>query len=258
MEYKNLILQKANNIAILIINRPEVRNALNKETVQELRRAITDVRLDGSMQILIITGAGEKAFVGGADLASLKNRTMLETLANENQQVLDELAALEKPVIAAVNGFALGGGCELAMACDIRIASENAKFGQPEPGLGFLPGAGGTQRLPRLVGPARAKELIFTGEIISAQEAERIGLVNRVVPQDMLMKTALEMAEKIVEKGPLAVRLAKMVIDQGLQMDLHNGLLLERLAQTIIFSSEDRKEGIEAFFDKRHPSFKGK
>ncbi|MCR4441301.1 MAG: enoyl-CoA hydratase-related protein [Peptococcaceae bacterium] len=258
MTYQNILLEKENGIAVLTINRPEVRNALNKETVQEIRQAVAEVREDESVRVLIVTGAGDKAFVAGADLNSLQKRGMVETLANENQLALSELAGLEKPVIAAVNGFALGGGCELAMACDIRIASENAKFGQPEPGLGFLPGAGGTQRLPRLVGAAKAKELIFTGELIDAREAEKIGLVNKVVPQEELMKAAREMAEKIMKKGPLAIRMAKLVIDKGMDVDLASALLLERVGQTVLFGSEDRKEGISAFFEKRPPEFKGK
>lgn len=258
MEYKNILLEKENGIGVLTVNRPEVRNALNKETVREIRQAVAEVKEDQSVQVLIVTGAGEKAFVAGADLNSLKVRGAIETLANENQLVLSELANLEKPVIAAVNGFALGGGCELALACDIRIASENAKFGQPEPGLGFLPGAGGTQRLPRLVGTAKAKELIFTGDVIDAREAERIGLVNKVVSPGELMKAAREMAEKIMKKGPLAIRMAKLVIDRGVDVDLTGGLLLERISQAVLFGSEDKKEGISAFFEKRTPEYQGK
>jgi len=258
MAYKNLVLTKENGIAVLTVNRPEVRNALNKETVGEIRQAVAEVKGDDDIKVLIVTGAGDKAFVAGADLASLKTRGMIETLHNENQIVLSELANLEKPVIAAVNGFALGGGCELALACDIRIAAEGAKFGQPEPGLGFLPGAGGTQRLPRLVGAAKAKELIFTGDIIGAAEAEKIGLVNKIVPPQELMNAAFEMAGKIMKKGPLAIKMAKTVIDRGLDLDLDNALLLERVSQTILFGSDDRNEGINAFFEKRAPEFQGK
>lgn len=258
MEFENILLNKQEGVAIITINRPQVRNALDKKTWQELREAIANVRGDASVQVLIITGAGEKAFVAGADVNSLKARSMVETLSNENQIILSELANLEKPVIAAINGFALGGGCELALACDIRIASENAKLGQPELGLGILPGAGGTQRLPRLVGPAKAKELIFTGDIIDAREAEKIGLVNKVVPQAELMNAAKEMARKIISKGPLAVRLAKMVINQGIDLDLNSANSMERLAQTIIFGSEDRMEGLNAFLEKRPPKFSGK
>ena len=258
MEYKNILLKKENGVALLTINRPEVRNALNGETVSEIAQAIKDIKADSQVQVVIVTGAGDKAFVAGADLASLKTRGMIETLNNQNQLVLTELAGLEKPIIAAINGFALGGGCELAMACDIRIAAENAKFGQPEPGLGFLPGAGGTQRLPRLVGAAKAKEMIFTGDIINAYEAEKIGLVNKVVPQNELIKAAVEMAGKIMKKGPLAVRLAKLVIDKGLDMDLDNALMLERISQTILFGTSDRDEGIKAFFEKRSPEFTNK
>lgn len=258
MEFENILLDKQEGIAIITINRPQVRNALDKKTWRELREAIASVRGDASAQVLIITGAGEKAFVAGADINSLKDRGMVETLSNENQMILAELTNLEKPVIAAINGFALGGGCELALACDIRIASENAKLGQPELGLGILPGAGGTQRLPRLVGPAKAKELIFTGDIIDAREAEKIGLVNKVVPQTELMNAAKEMARKIISKGPLAVRLAKMVINQGIELDLNSANSMERLAQTIIFGSEDRMEGLNAFLEKRSPRFSGK
>jgi len=258
VEFENILLEKQESIAIITINRPKIRNALDKKTWRELREAIAGVRGDTSVQVLIITGAGEKAFVAGADVSSLKERSMVETLSNENQMILSELTNLEKPVIAAINGFALGGGCELALACDIRIASENAKLGQPELGLGILPGAGGTQRLPRLVGPAKAKELIFTGDIIDAREAERIGLVNKVVPQSDLLDAAKEMARKIISKGPLAVRLAKIVINQGMDLDLSNASLLERLAQAIIFGSEDRMEGLTAFLEKRSPKFGGK
>ena len=258
MSFKNLLLNKEDGVATIIINRPDVRNALNRETWLELREAIKDVGMDDNgVKVAVITGAGDKAFVGGADIKGLSERSMFETLEWEAIDILSELENLKKPVIAAVNGFALGGGCELAMACDIRIASENAKFGQPEVGLGIIPGAGGTQRLPRLVGKGKAKELIFTGDIIDAREAERIGLVNKVVPQEELMNAVKGMTKKIMGKGHLAVRLAKEAINAGMEMDLEKALLLERIAQTVIFSSEDRAEGLSAFLEKRKPAFKG-
>lgn len=257
MSFKNLLLNKEDGVATIIINRPDVRNALNRETWLELREAIKDVGMDNGVKVAVITGAGDKAFVGGADIKGLSERSMFETLEWEAIDILSELENLKKPVIAAVNGFALGGGCELAMACDIRIASENAKFGQPEVGLGIIPGAGGTQRLPRLVGKGKAKELIFTGDIIDAREAERIGLVNKVVPQEELMNAVKGMTKKIMGKGHLAVRLAKEAINAGMEMDLEKALLLERIAQTVIFSSEDRAEGLSAFLEKRKPAFKG-
>lgn len=194
--FKNLLIEVKEGICTLTINRPEVRNALNRETWHELRDIIGQVDGDDSVKVVIITGAGEKAFIGGADVRTLKERSMMETLVGENQLILNSLESLTKSVIAAVNGVALGGGCEVAMACDIRIASENAKFGQPELNLGILPGAGGTQRLSRLVGLGKAKELVFCGEIIDAYEAERIGLVNRVFPAEQLMSAAHETASQ--------------------------------------------------------------
>lgn len=257
MHFKNLLVEKKEGIGTIIINRPDVRNALNRETWLELREAIKDVGGDNEVKVVVITGAGDKAFVGGADIKGLSERTMFETLEWEAVDILSELENLKKPVIAAVNGFALGGGCELAMACDIRVAVESAKFGQPEVGLGIIPGAGGTQRLPRLVGKGKAKELIFTGDVIDAREAERIGLVNKVVSQDGLMDAVKDMAKKIMAKGPLSVRLAKEAINAGTEMDLEKAFLLEKLAQTVIFSSWDRTEGIAAFLEKRKPAFKG-
>jgi len=257
MHFKNLLVEKKEGIGTIVINRPDVRNALNRETWLELREAIKDVGGDNEVKVVVITGAGDKAFVGGADIKGLSERTMFETLEWEAVDILSELENLKKPVIAAVNGFALGGGCELAMACDIRIAVENAKFGQPEVGLGIIPGAGGTQRLPRLVGKGKAKELIFTGDVIDAREAERIGLVNKVVSQDGLMDAVKDMAKKIMAKGPLSVRLAKEAINAGTEMDMEKAFLLEKLAQTVIFSSGDRTEGIAAFLEKRKPAFKG-
>ncbi len=258
MELKNICLEVDEGIGIVTINRPQVRNALDRQTVRELADVINFVEHNDKIKVVIFTGAGEKAFVAGADVAALLERTVLETYFNENQAILSQLAAMKKVTIAAVNGVALGGGCELALACDLRIASDNAKLGQPELTLGILPGAGGTQRLSRLIGVAKAKELILTGDIIDAAEALRIGLVNKVVPLGEAVQSAIEMARKILLKGPTAVCIAKEVINLGINTDLNSGLFIERLAQTVLFSTEDRHEGLSAFLEKRPPKFKGK
>jgi enoyl-CoA hydratase len=259
MEYKNILLEKDGHIALLTINRPEVRNALDPQTWAEIRSAIRECKFDKDVRVVIITGAGGKAFASGADIRSLRERETLEVLKSEAQESLNDIENLDKPVIAAIDGFALGGGCELAMACDIRIATSRSKLGQPEVNLGIIPGAGGTQRLQRLVGMGKAKELIFTGDIISAQEAKEIGLVNKVVEQpEDLMPAAKEMAQKIIAKAPVAVGLAKLAINVGANTDINSGLLFERFAQTIAFSTEDRIEGTTAFLEKRKAVFKGK
>jgi enoyl-CoA hydratase len=258
MTYRNLTLSRQDRIAILTLNRPEERNILNLATWQEIEQALDEVAEDQDVYVLIVTGAGDVAFAAGADIKWLRERSMLASLDAYPQRILQKLEDLWQPSIAAVNGYALGGGCELAMACDIRIASEGAKFGQPEVRLGILPGAGGTQRLPRLVGIAKAKELIFTGEIIDAREAERIGLANRVVPHEALLESALEMANKIVKRGPVAVRLAKKAVQAGVDYGPNAGSLCERLAQTVLFGTQDRIEGMMAFLEKRPPEFEGK
>ena len=258
MTYENLILTKNNGLATLTVNRPQVRNALDQATWKEIRQALDEVAADEAVHVLIVTGTGEKAFASGADLRWLRDRSMLATLEAYPQGVLAALESLAKPSIAAVNADALGGGCELAMACDIRIASERARFGQPEVRLGILPGAGGTQRLPRLVGMAKAKELILTGDIIDAAEALRIGLVNQVVPHDQLLAAATAMAEKIMQRGPIAVRLAKAAVQAGMEFGTGAGYAFERLAQTVLFGTEDHTEGIDAFLEKRPPQYKGK
>jgi enoyl-CoA hydratase len=257
MAYQHLIVAKENGVATVTVNRPEVRNALNPAAWNEIRQVIEDCGRDDSVQVVVFTGAGE-AFIAGADLRSLKERSALATLEASSQKTLLMLEALPKPTIAAVNGYALGGGCELAMACDIRIASEKAQFGQTEVRVGIIPGAGGTQRLPRLVGIGKAKELIFTGDIIDSAEAARIGLVNRVVPHDALMPCVLELAGKIMKRGPLAVRMAKAAIHAGSQYGPGAGHEVERLAQTVLFGTDDRIEGISAFLEKRSPRFKGR
>lgn len=258
MSYQYLLVSKQDGIGLITINRPEQRNALNREAWAEIKQAVGELGQDETVQVLVITGAGDKAFVAGADVKALRERSMLETLAGEYHRVLMDIEELDKPVIAAVNGFCLGGGCELAMACDLRIASENAKFGQPELNLGIMPGAGGTQRLPRLVGLAKAKELILTGEIIDAQEAWRIGLVNRVVPAGELMSTVREIAQTIMKKGPVAVRMVKRMMRLGTEVDLRTALNIEILGQTVIFGTEDRLEGLNAFLEKRNPRYQGK
>ncbi|WP_299977991.1 enoyl-CoA hydratase-related protein [Desulfobacula sp.] len=255
-EFKNLIFEKVGGIGITTVNRPKVRNALDKETWAEIDRVLTLVENDQEIRVLIFTGTGESAFVSGADINALNDRSVKETFLGKNIKILKRLALLDKISIAAINGYALGGGCELAMACDIRIASENAKFGQPELNLGILPGAGGTQRLSRLVGTAKAKELILTGEIIDSVEALRIGLVNKVVAVGCALDAAKATAEAILKKSALSVKLAKAVIDAGIDGSIEAGLLMERLSQTIIFGNEDHSEGLTAYLEKRSPVYK--
>ncbi|MDA8213201.1 MAG: enoyl-CoA hydratase-related protein [Clostridia bacterium] len=257
-DYHNLVLEKRTDILLVTVNRPEVRNALNWETWQEIGRLARDIDSDSTVKAVVITGAGDKAFAAGADLRWLLGRTAADALEPGAQAALNDLENTTKPTIAAINGYALGGGCELALVCDLRIASEQARLGLPETGVGILPGAGGTQRLPRLVGKAKAKELIFTGEIIDAAEAERIGLVNRVVPHGQLLETALEIAERIIRRAPLAIRMAKRVIDLGMATDFATGLALEKSCQAFLYGTEDRLEGMTAFLEKRTPVFKGK
>jgi len=254
LDYQNVLLQKEENIALLTINRPEVRNALDPRTWAEIRAAIRECRFDKEVRVVIITGAGGKAFASGADIKSLRERETLEVLKGEAQDALNDIENLEKPVIAA-----LGGGCELSMSCDIRIATQRSKLGQPEVNLGIIPGAGGTQRLQRLVGIGKAKELIFTGDIISATEAKEIGLINKVVEQpEDLLPSAREMAGKIIAKGPVAVSMSKAAINVGANTDINTGLLFEKFAQTIAFATDDRIEGTTAFIEKRKADFKGK
>ncbi len=258
MAYENILMEIDSGIGLLTLNRPEKRNALDPKTWEEIHQAVKQCRADRQVKVLMITGAGGKAFASGADIGALRQRKTLETLESISQDVLNDIENLSKPVIAAIDGFALGGGCELAMACDIRIATQRSRLGQPEVNLGLIPAAGGTQRLQRLVGIGKAKELIFTGDIIDAQEAKAIGLVNQVVenPDDLLPK-AREMAQKICAKGPVAVAMSKAAINVGANTDLYSGLMFEKFAQTIAFSTEDRIEGTSAFLEKRKPDFKG-
>jgi enoyl-CoA hydratase len=219
--------------------------------------ALDEIQKEVTTKVLVITGAGEKAFVAGTDLIEMQNLSSFEAreFAGYARKAIDRIAGLDRPVIAAINGFALGGGCELAMACDIRIASEKAKMGQPETGLGIMPGSGGTQRLPRLVGPSKAKQLVFTGEIIDAQTALQIGLVDRVVPPEQLMEEAKKVALTIAAKPRVALALAKSAINRGLDMDLQNGLSYEIECFAECFATQDQKEGMRAFFEKRKPDY---
>lgn len=257
MTYETLLVDIRDGVAIVTINRPELRNAVSKQVQADLRAALASFRDDDSVGAVVFTGAGSKAFVAGADIGQLGGYTMHTGLDSEMQRLFDEIEDFEKPTIAAVNGYALGGGCELAMSCDIRIASDNARFGLPETNLSVLPGAGGTQRLARLVGTGRAIEMILTGRMIDAGEALSFGLVTAVVPQDGLLDKARETAAQILAKGPLAVRLAKLVVRSGMDADQRTGLVVERLAQALLYTTDDKREGTEAFLAKRRPEFTG-
>ncbi|WP_067440692.1 enoyl-CoA hydratase/isomerase family protein [Nocardioides jensenii] len=257
MRYETLLVEVTDRVAFVTINRPDVRNAVSREVQDDLRHLLAVARDDDGIGAVVFTGAGEKAFIAGADIAQLADYTLHTGLTSEMQRLYDEIEAFEKPTIAAVNGFALGGGCELAMACDIRIASDNARFGLPETNLAVLPGAGGTQRLARLVGTGRAIELILTGRMVAADEALAIGLVTSVVPPAGLLAQAAEVAGQILAKGPLAVRLAKLVVRSGMDADQRTGLVVERLAQALLYTSDDKREGTEAFLAKRTPAFTG-
>lgn len=257
MGYQTLLTEVTGGIAVITINRPEVRNAVSRQVQHDLRAALAEFASDDEVGAVVFTGAGDRAFVAGADIAELKIYTIHSGLSSELQRLYDEIEVFDKPTIAAVNGYALGGGCELAMACDIRIASDNAKFGLPETTLSVLPGAGGTQRLARLAGVGRAIEMILTGRVIDADEARQIGLVTTVVTLAELMDQARAVAGEILVKGPLAVRLAKQVIRSGMDADQRTGMVVERLAQALLYASEDKSEGASAFLDKRPPSFKG-
>jgi enoyl-CoA hydratase len=258
MEYTNIIVREEKEIGFIIINRPELRNALNLETLEEIEKALDQLRANHKIRVVIFTGAGEKSFAAGADISQLNKRTMIEALQPNMSATYRKIENYEIPTIAAINGFALGGGLELALACDIRIASYHAKVGLPEVGLGIIPGAGGTQRLTRIIGKGKAMDLILTGDIISAEEAERIGLISKAVPQDELLEKAKEYAGKISLKGPLALRLAKAAVNRGADIEMETALYIEKLSQTILIGSEDKREGTQAFLEKRKPQFQGK
>ena len=260
MELKNVIYEKSEGIAIITINRPDALNALNAETIDEILQCLEDIAKDDNVRAVILTGAGPKAFCAGADIKAMKGMTALDArkLSQMGYKLCKAIENLEKPVIAAINGYALGGGLEVAMACDLRIASEKARMGQTEINIGLIPGWGGTQRLPRLVGKTLAKEMVFTGKMIDAQTAYQRGLVNKVVPPEQLMDAAKEMAKELANKAPVALKLSKMLINYGLETDLDTALVLEREAFGVVASTEDLQEGVSAFLEKRKPVFKGK
>jgi enoyl-CoA hydratase/carnithine racemase len=260
LRLSNVVYEKKGAIAYATVNRPKVLNALNTPTWADLRTAFEDARDDAAVRGVILTGAGGKAFIAGADISELAHATAIdaERSSRFGQEVLDLIENLGKPVVAAVNGFALGGGCETAMACTIRIAVETAKFGQPEVALGLLPGGGGTQRLPRLVGKGRALQLILSGEMIDAQEAYRIGLVNEVVPAAGLIARAEAILKKIAANAPIAVRLSLEAVNKGLETGQAEGLLLEASYFGLCAATEDKKEGTSAFLEKRAPQFHGR
>ncbi|MGE4589203.1 MAG: enoyl-CoA hydratase-related protein [Acidaminococcaceae bacterium] len=259
-EFQNLNLNIDDGIAIIEINRPKALNALNYETLQELDCCISAIKADSEVAVLIITGGGERSFVAGADIVEMAPMSAIEgrDFGRYAQEVFAKVEDLPQPVIAAVNGFALGGGCELACACDFRYAADSAKFGQPEVGLGITPGFGGTQRLPRLVGTGIGKELIYTGKIIDAQEALRIGLVNKVLPAGELLDAVKQVAEKIKSNAKVAVQLAKIAVNRGIHADVRTGVAYEGEVFGLCFSTDDQKEGMKAFAEKRKAVFKGK
>ena len=260
MSYENIKTENRDGVLFVTIDRPKVLNALNAQTVDEIGRAFSAARADDSVKAVIVTGSGEKAFVAGADINELAKKTPMtgKDTSERGQQIFSSIERFPKPVIAAINGFALGGGCELALACHIRIASDKAQIGLPEVTLGIIPGYGGTQRMARLLGKGKALELICTGDRIGAAEAERIGLVNKVVPADQLIPTAEEMARKIMSRGPLAVRAAIEAVMSGSEMPFEEGQFLEATLFGLLCATEDTKEGMQAFIEKRQANFKGK
>ncbi len=257
--FDNLLIARSGAVATLTINRPKVLNALNAQTLDELRRALAALQADDGVRALIITGAGDKSFIAGADINELTVQTPTggREHALSGQRVFDLIEQLGKPVIAAINGYALGGGCELAMACTLRLAADTARIGQPEINLGIIPGYGGTQRLPRLVGRGRALELLLTGDPISAAEALRIGLVNRVVPAEALLREAAALAAALAAKAPIAVRYIIDAVNRGADMPLADGQVLEATLFGLVSTTDDMREGTRAFLEKRKPEFKG-
>jgi enoyl-CoA hydratase/carnithine racemase len=260
MNFENILLEKKNSIAYVTVNRPKVLNALNMATMEELRAAFTDIKDDASIRVAILSGSGEKAFIAGADISELAKHGAVSAkeYTHRGQSVLDLIENLGKPVIACINGFALGGGCELALACTMRLASDNAKLGQPEVKLGIMPGYGGSQRLPRLVGKGIANQLLLTGEMITAQEAHRIGLVNEVPAPGELIARAEAIAQKIIANAPLAVQYTMEAVNKGMEMTQAEGLYLEATLFGMCCATEDKKEGTSAFLEKRPAQFKGK
>ncbi|HTC46310.1 MAG TPA: enoyl-CoA hydratase-related protein [Candidatus Aquilonibacter sp.] len=260
LKLENVVYDKKGPIGYVTLNRPKVMNALNMATINELQGVFEDARNDSALRAVILTGAGEKAFAAGADIAEIANNTAVEAeeATRRGQALTDLIENLGKPVIAAVNGFALGGGCELAMACTIRMAAENAKFGQPEVKLGVMPGYGGTQRMPRLIGRSRALKLILSGEVIDAAEAYRIGLVDELVPDAHVIERAETVLKRIIANAPLSVKYSLEAVNKGMETSVAEGLLLEASLFAVCASTEDKKEGTSAFIEKRSPNFRGK
>jgi enoyl-CoA hydratase len=257
--YETLLVERRDRVAVITINRPQKLNALNIQTRQEGAAALDELREDAGVGVVVITGAGEKAFVAGADIAEFEGRTAVtQRDVMLGRSLFTAVDTFPKPIIAMINGFCLGGGCELALACDLRIAGENAKFGQPEINLGIIPGGGGTQRLTRLVGEGKAMELILTGDMIDAQAAYNLGLVNMVVPAPDLEGKTMELASRIASKSPVALRMAKEAVKTASRANLDEGLRREVDLFAICFSSEDKDEGVRAFLEKRKPEFKGR
>jgi enoyl-CoA hydratase len=258
MAYQNILLETTDRIATLTINRPDKRNALNQATRDEIVRALDELQ-SSAVRVLLITGAGDKAFIAGADIGEFEGRTALtQRDVMKQRRIFDAVEEFPKPVIAMINGFCLGGGMELALACDLRIASETAKLGQPEINLGIIPGGGGTQRLTRLVGEGKAMELILTGDLIDAAQAKSIGLLNHVVAPGQLQDTVLSLANRIADKSPVALRMAKEAVKSASRMNLREGLERETDLFCLTFTSEDKSEGVRAFFEKRKPDYKGR
>ena len=260
MEFKYILCEKSEGIATITLNRPEALNAFNKEVIEEVLQALEDTRNEENMRVVILTGVGEKAFSAGADIKTMKGMNALKAreLSLMGEKLCYALENLEKPVIAAINGYALGGGLEVAMACDLRIASENARMGQTEVNIGLIPGWGGTQRLTRLIGRTKAKELVFTGKMIDAKTAEQLGLLNMVVPADKFRETVRQFAAELASKAPVAIKVAKAVINKGEDASLDAAIALEREGIGVVGSTEDLQEGVSAFTEKRKPAFKGK
>jgi enoyl-CoA hydratase len=260
MEFKYIIYEKSEGIATITLNRPEALNAFSKEVVEEILRALEDVKSDENIRVIVLTGAGEKAFSAGADIKAMAGMTALKAreLSLMGEKLCVTLENMQKPVIAAINGYALGGGLEVAMSCDLRLASENARMGQTEINIGLIPGWGGTQRLTRLVGMTKAKELVFTGKMIDAKTAEQLGIVNMVVPADKFREIVRQFAIDLALKAPVAIRVAKALITKGADMSLDSALALEREGFGVVGSTEDLKEGVAAFTEKRKAVFKGK
>jgi enoyl-CoA hydratase len=260
MAFKLILYEKDEAVATITLNRPETLNAFSNEVVEEVLQALEDVRNDKNVRVVVLTGAGEKAFSAGADIKAMigMNALRARELSLMGEKLCLALENLEKPVIAALNGYALGGGLEVAMACDLRIASENARMGQTEINIGLIPGWGGTQRLTRLIGRTKAKELVFTGKMIDAKTAEQLGIVNMVVPTDKFRETVRQFASDLATKAPVAIKVAKALINKGADINLHSALALEHEGFGVVASTEDLQEGVKAFTEKRKPAFKGK